>query len=99
MKTIFFAITLFALVSCQQLASDEDFAQTGLQLYFECVDKEFKFGEEHACEVKLVNEGNSALKLVLLDTPLNDRHSVMMNQYLFAYPKSQYKAIRSHQVR
>jgi hypothetical protein len=30
-------------------------------------------------------------------TPLDDRHSIMMNQYVFAYPKSQYKSIRSHQ--
>ena len=86
MKTIIFAITLLALVSCQQLASDEDFANAGLQLYFECVDKEFKFGEEHACVVKLVNEGTKAVKVVLMATPLDDRHSVMMNQYVFAYP-------------
>jgi|ETNmetMinimDraft_14_1059893.scaffolds.fasta_scaffold61612_3 hypothetical protein len=79
MKTLFLAITLLALVSCQQEASDADFAESGIQLYFECAEKVFKYGEEHLCEVKLVNEGTETVKLVLLDTPLDDRHSIMMN--------------------
>ena len=79
MKAIIFAITLLAIVSSQKLATDDDFAQTGLEFTFECVEKDFRFGEEHTCEMKLVNKGSKTVRVGVVATPLDARHSIMMN--------------------
>jgi hypothetical protein len=67
-----------------------------VKLYFTCPDKAFIFGHKYDCEIKLVNEGTEAIKVNLIDTPIDPRPNTIMNMYIHAYPFDfRYMAISS----
>ena len=71
-----------------------------MKLSFTCPDEPFSYGHKYDCEIKLVNEGTEAIKVNLIDTPLDPRNSVLMNMYINVHPFDyRYMAIHSTQFR